>query len=102
MNKDDKEKLPEPSSYTGKTYAYIALGLLVAGAVALGLIFTKLGVYALIAAVLFELGSLSFANVQKKKNNFKYLKILIICAYVLLGISIALFIGGIIYSSSTK
>ena len=102
MNKDDKEKLPTPSTYTGKTYAYIALALLIAGAVALGLIFTKLGVYALIAAVLFQLGALSFANVQKKKNNFKYLKIITISSYVLLGISVIIFIGGIIYASSTK
>ncbi len=100
MNKDDKEKNPPSSPYNGKAYAYIAIALLVAGAVALGLIFTKLGVYALIAAVLFQLGSLSFANVQKKKNNFKYLKIITVCAYVLLGISIVLFIGGIIYASN--
>ncbi|MDE6001091.1 MAG: hypothetical protein K2G96_02060 [Clostridia bacterium] len=102
MNKDDKEKLPAPSLYTGKAYAYIAVALLIAGAVALGLIFTKLGIYALIAAVLFQLGALSFANVQKKKNNFKYLKIIMICSYVLLGVSVLLFIGGIIYASSTN
>ena len=102
MNKDDKENLPSPNPYVGKTYAYIALGLLIAGAAALGLIFTKLGVYALIAAVLLQLGSLSFANVQKKKNNFKYLKVIIICAYVLLGISVLLFIGGIIFASSSN
>lgn len=82
-----------------KTYAYIALGLMAAGAAALALIFTPLGIYALIAAVLFDIAALTFLNIQKKKNAFRELKFIIIAAYVLLGVTVAVFAGGIIWSS---
>lgn len=95
-NKNDTE--PE-QTYTGRTYAYISVGLTVAAVVFFGLAFTILGIYALIAALLLSLASIAFANVQKRKNNFDKLVIIRICAYVVLGITAALFIGGIIWSS---
>lgn len=86
-------------NYNGKAYAYTAIGLLVAGVVFLGLMFSPLGIYALIAAVLLNLAALSFINLQKKKNNFEKLKIIRIIAYVLLGVSLAVFIGGMIWAA---
>lgn len=86
-------------NYTGKTYAYVATGLLAASAVAFGLIFTALGIYSLIAAVLFALASLAFTEIQKKRNNLKWLLYLKIAAYALLIVYVAFFIGGIIWSA---
>ena len=99
MKKKNLENLTPEPPYTGKLFAYIAIGLIAAGAVSLGLIFTVLGLYALIASILFEIGALSFVNIQKRKNDFKQLKIIQIAAYVALGITVAVFIGGIIYSA---
>lgn len=87
-------------TYTGRTYAYIAAGLTVAAAVFFGLAFTVLGIYALIASLLLSLAAVAFANVQKRKNNFDKLVIISICAYVVLGVTAALFIGGIIWSAT--
>ena len=99
--KDEQNQTPEPP-YTGRLFAYIAIGLIVAGAVSLGLIFTVLGIYALIASILFEIAALAFVNIQKRKNDFKELKIIKIIAYVALGITAAVFVGGIIYAIATK
>ena len=86
-------------NYNGKAYAYTAIGLLVAGAVFLGLIFTPLGIYALIASILLSLAALAFVNIQKKKNDFEKLKIIKIAGYILLGLSTLVFVGGLIYSA---
>lgn len=84
----------------GRTiFFYVALIACALGAVAFGLAFTKLGIYSLICSVIFELASLAFCNAQKKANDFKAVKYVKIAAYVLLGIFIAFFIGGIIYAS---
>lgn len=96
MNNND---LP-PENYTRKTYAYIAVALTVLGAVAFGLSFTVMGIYSLIASVLFSLGALTFANIQKKRNNFKELIFVFIAAYAVLAVTVAFFIGGIIWASS--
>ena len=81
-----------------KTFFYIAVGALFLAAVALGLTFVPaLGVYSLIASVLFELTALSFLTTQKKKNDFKAVRYLTIAAYVLLGLSLLLFLGGLVY-----
>lgn len=95
-NKDGEQPAEE---YTGKTYAYIAVGLICLSAVAIGLIFTALGIYSLIASVILSLASLSFINVQKRKNNFARLKIITICAYTVLCIAMLIFIGGLIWSA---
>lgn len=99
-NADKNTENNQPAN--GKTiYFYIAVCACVLGAVACGLAFTRLGVYALICSVVFELASLAFCNAQKKANNFKAVKYVKICAYVLLGIFIAVFVGGIIYVAVT-
>ena len=83
-------------------YLYFAIGSLVLAATALGLSFTILGVYSLIASVLFELLSLSFLATQKKKCNLKCILYLTIAAYALLAASAALFIGGLVFSAMQK
>lgn len=94
--------MPNATKQGGKTYFYISVVACVLSAVALVLAFTVLGVYSLIASVLLELTALSFAATQKKKFNFPLLKAATITAYVLLAVSVLVFIGGIIYASSLK
>ena len=89
----------EPEKYEGKTYAFIAIGLIAVGAVWLGVSFTKLGLYALIASMLFEITAMTFINLQKNKNNLKWLIYLKIAAYALFIFSAVLFVGGTIWSS---
>lgn len=99
-NKPQTEQIYEENTVksTTQVYFFIAIGLLVLGAVAFGCSFIpNVGVYTLIASVLLELGSLSFLSTQKKKNNFKAVFYVTIAAYVLLGLSLLLFIGGLIY-----
>ena len=97
---EDKKPTEITPPYTGKTYAYIAIALCAAAAVFFALTFTPLGVYSLIASVILSIASLSFINVQKRKNNFKNLYIIRIFTYVVLGISVTFFIGGIIWSTT--
>ena len=92
----DEENKNNQNNYT---YAFIAIGLAVAGAVALGLSFTALGIYALIACMLFEIASMTFINIQKKKNNFKWLLYVKIVAYALFIASVLVFVGGTIWSA---
>lgn len=95
-----KNSEPEPQiPYTGKAFLFVAIGLEVFGAVSLGLIFTVLGIYALIASVIFGLAALAFCNTQKKKNPVPALKYVIILGYVLTAAAALIFIGGIIWSS---
>lgn len=89
----------EPPVYNKKTYFYIGIAATVLGVAAFGLTFTALGVYALIASVLFALAALSFLGTQQKKHNFKGVFFAKIAAYALLAVAVAFFIGGIIWSS---
>lgn len=105
MNEEEKNNQPEngenqPQTNGKKIFFYIAIVSCALGAVAFGLAFTKLGIYSLICSVIFELASLAFCNAQKKANNFKAVKYVRIAAYILLGIFVAFFIGGIIYAST--
>lgn len=95
----DKKPTGEQTPYTGKTYAYIAVALTVLAAAAFGLMFTALGIYALIASLLLSLAALAFTGTQQKKNSFKGLIVIKVCAYAVLAAAAAVFIGGIIYSA---
>ena len=86
-------------NYNGKIYAYVAIGLAAAGAVALGVSFTALGIYSLIAAMLFEIASITFVNMQKKKNDLKWLIYVRVFAYALFVAALFLFAGGTIWST---
>ena len=89
----------EPEKYTGKTYAYISAAMTALSFVALGLAFTPLGIYSLIASVLFAIAALEFINVQKKKNAFKQIIYFTAAAYIALAAATLVLAGGIIYSS---
>ncbi|MDE6504290.1 MAG: hypothetical protein K2L42_00275 [Clostridia bacterium] len=95
-NENDNETKPENKT---KIFFYISVALCVLTAVAFGLTFTALGLYALISSILLGIGSLSFAATQKKKYDFPAVKYVKIAAYVLLAVCVAFFIGGLIYSS---
>ncbi len=84
---------------TTKVYFYIAIAACVLSIVAFGLSFSVLGIYSLIASLILELCALSFCVTQKKKNPFPALKFVFIAAYVLLALSAALFVGGLVYSA---
>ena len=84
---------------TTKAYFYVAIGACVLAALAFGLSFSFMGIYALIASLILELFALSFCVTQKKKNPFPALKFVFIAAYILLGLSALLFIGGLVYSA---
>lgn len=86
------------NNYNGRVYAYISAALAAASLVLTGVSFSPAGIYALIAAVLTGIASLSFANYQKKKNNFQGLKIFYVAAYAALIVSLAIFVGGLIWS----
>ena len=86
------------NNYNGIVYAYISAALAAASLVLTGVSFSPAGIYALIAAVLTGIASLSFANYQKKKNNFQGLKIFYVAAYAALIVSLAIFVGGLIWS----
>ncbi len=96
----NKEPLPEknPENKT-KIYFYISATLCGLCAIAFGLAFSVLGIYALISSILLGISSLSFVAAQKKKNYFPALKYVKITAYILLAVDVAFFIGGLIYSS---
>ena len=96
MSKDNNE------NYSGKLYAYLSIAFIVLSAVFLGLMFTVLGIYALIGSILSALAALAFANVQKRKNDFNGLKIIRIAAYAFLIISMAVFAGGIIWGQISR
>lgn len=82
---------------------YAAIAAAALSAVALGLAFLPaVGLYFLVSSVLLEICALSFSAAQKKINPFPAVKILEITVYVLLFLSLALFTGGLICSSSTK
>lgn len=87
----------------GRARFYAAIAAAALAAAALGLAFIPLpyaGVYFLISSVLLEICSLAFSSSQKKINPFPAVKILQIFAYILLFLSGALFLGGLIYSST--
>lgn len=94
-----RDTQPIEENYTKKTYAYIAIALAALSAVALGLSFTALGIYSLIASILLALASLAFVNVQKRKNKFRNLIFIETAAYIVLAAAVAIFIGGIVWSA---
>ena len=80
-------------------YAYIAIGLIIVGAIALGVSFTVLGVYALIASMLFEIAAMTFVNLQKRRQDLKWLIYLKIAAYVLFSAGLLMCVGGTVWSA---
>ena len=99
MDEENKNERKPPVKHESKIYAFIAIGLAAAGAVTLGLSFTKLGVYSLIASMLFEIVAITFINLQKKKNDFKWLVYVKAVSYALFIASVFLFAGGTVLSS---
>ena len=85
-----------PENRGDKLYLIIAIALMALGAVALGLSFTALGSYALVACMVIEVVAVTFINLQQKKESFKWLFYLKIGAYLLFAAAIILFVLGAI------
>lgn len=85
-----------------KIYFYISIAALVLAVISFGLAFSPLGIYALIASVLFCLCSLSFLATQKKKNCFKGVKAMTVAAYVVLAVCAGWFVGGLVFNAIVK
>lgn len=94
----EQNSVQNAEQYTKRTYFFIAVAMLALAAVAFGCTFIpNAGVYCLIASVLLELSALSFLSTQKKRNNFKAVRSVTILAYILLALSLLIFIGGMIF-----
>lgn len=75
-----------------KIYAFIAIGFIVAGAVAFGVSFAAIQVYALVAAMILEVAAVTFVNIQKKINNLKWLIYPQVAAYAVFAAAILVFV----------
>ena len=84
----------KPPEKQDRIFAFIAIGFIVAGAIALGVSFTKLGNYALIACMVLEVVAITFTNLQKKKQDFKWLLYVQIASYALFAAALLLFALG--------
>lgn len=82
----------------GKAFYYTALACTILSGIFFGLTFV-LGVYSLLSAILFCLASLSLSGTQKKRENFNGVTALTVVTYIFLGIFVAVFVGGVIWSS---
>ena len=80
-----------------KLFAFIAIGLEAAGAIALGLSFTILGIYSLIASMLLEIVAVTFINLQKRKNRLKWLDYIKFAAYALFIAALLLFVANTVW-----
>ena len=98
INEENAESTQPATNKGGRKFFYIAVACTALGVLFFGLTFSPLAVYSLLAAILFCLASLSFLGTQKKRENFKGVLIMTIITYVLLGVFIAFFVGGVIFS----
>ena len=91
-----------PENNENKLFVIISIAFILAGALALGLSFTVLGIYALIACMLLEITSITLVNFQKKTNDSKWLLYIKIAAYALLVAALVIFIGGTVWSTKSE
>ena len=83
-----------PENNGDRLFIIIAIALAALGAVALGLAFTKLGGYALIVCLVFEVIAMTAVNIQQKKQKFKWLLYFKIATYLLFAVAIVLLLTG--------
>lgn len=102
LNKDDKnkprneinEQTPQEKNYI---FFFIAIGCFAVGALLFGLAFAikNAGTYMLFASMISELASVTFLNAQKKKYDFKWILIVRIASYVIMGAALVIVIFGL-------
>lgn len=89
------------NSENGRTFFILGVAAAAAGACLLGLSFLRgVGVYMLISSVIACLGALAFFSAQKKRENFRLLKVFTAVTYVITAAALLLFLGGLIYSAA--
>ena len=85
-----------PENNGNKIFLILATVFAGLGAVALGLSFTVLGKYSLIACMALEVVAITLLNLQRQRENFKWLLYIKIGVYLLFAASIVLFALGAI------
>ena len=93
MNEENKnERNNDPENGGGKLLVFIAIGLIALGAVALGLYFTVLGIYALVTSLVLEFAAMICTNIQKRRNDLKWLKFVNLAAYAVFFAAVAVLV----------
>ncbi|MBO5327947.1 MAG: hypothetical protein J6B04_02095 [Clostridia bacterium] len=92
--------MQENDNVPSNKFLIIAFIAAIFSATFLALMFSPLKIYALIGSILCALASVAFLEKQKKKGRVKYFKGVLIFAYVTLGLSVAVLVGGIIYAAT--
>ena len=91
MENNENKQNNEPQNSGDKLFVFVAIGLIISGAVAFGLYFTVLGIYALVTSALLEFAAMVCLNVQKKFGNFKWLIFVKIAAYAMFAAAVVVF-----------
>ena len=90
-NNENKQN-NEPENNGDKLFIFVAIGLIALGAVALGLYFTVLGIYALVTSLVLEFAAMICTNIQKRRNDLKWLKFVNLAAYAVFFAAVAVLV----------
>lgn len=94
QNQPQEEQTPQEKNYL---FFYISIVCFAVGALLFGLAFAikNAGTYMLFASMISELASVTFLNAQKKKYDFKWIMVLRVASYVIMGAALVIVIFGI-------
>ncbi len=89
-----EEQTPQEKNYL---FFYISIGCFAFGVLAfiLAFVISGIGTYMLFASMIAELASVTFLNAQKKKYDLKWIMILRIASYIIMGVALVIVIFGI-------
>ena len=86
----------QPENNNGRIFVIVAIVFTVLGAAALGLAFTPLAGYSLIACMLFEVVAITLVNMRRKSETLKRLLYLKTANYLLFIAAVLLLITGVV------
>lgn len=93
-----EEQTPQEKNYL---FFFISAGCFALGALSFILAFVLsiaikgIGTYLLFASMICELASVTFLNAQKRKYNFKWIMVLRVASYVIMGAALVIVIFGL-------